>query len=226
MLPAEDRLKIYDALFEYALDDVEPELPGVLGSLMVLMRPNIDASIKRQEDGAKGGRPKTSKSILSEKTETPKSILSEESKSSESILSANRKPPESIPFKDKEKEEEKEKDKDKEKEEENARAEATSFVLSDGSAFYPPAEKLKEYQQAFPDVDVRRELLRAAIKHNARDQRKNITNIELFIANWLTIAQADAQKARSGTSFTKMETHDPVTDDQLMRELRERGNLV
>lgn len=47
------------AIASYALDGEEPELSGVLKMLFEFARPNIDFSNKKQRDGAKGGRPKT-----------------------------------------------------------------------------------------------------------------------------------------------------------------------
>lgn len=47
------------AIAAYALDGEEPELSGVLKMLFEFARPNIDFSNKKQRDGAKGGRPKT-----------------------------------------------------------------------------------------------------------------------------------------------------------------------
>lgn len=60
-LPDDERLQMYDALLSYVFDGVTPELPPVLTSLWVLVRPNIDASLRRYqasiENGKKGGRP-------------------------------------------------------------------------------------------------------------------------------------------------------------------------
>lgn len=47
------------AIAAYALDGEEPDLSGILKMLFEFARPNIDFSNKKQRDGAKGGRPKT-----------------------------------------------------------------------------------------------------------------------------------------------------------------------
>ncbi len=59
VLNKSDRLKFYEALFEYALYDKEPEdLIGNSLSFFNLTRPLIDANNKRYRNGCKGGRPK------------------------------------------------------------------------------------------------------------------------------------------------------------------------
>ena len=59
VLNKSDRLKFYEALFEYALYDKEPEeLIGNPLSFFNLTRPLIDANNKRYRNGCKGGRPK------------------------------------------------------------------------------------------------------------------------------------------------------------------------
>lgn len=65
-LDDELRLKLYDSIFDYVFKGQEPDnLPAILNSLFVLMKPNIDNSIKRYitncENGKKGGRPKGEK---------------------------------------------------------------------------------------------------------------------------------------------------------------------
>lgn len=59
-LPNEERLAMYDAVVKYGLEGELPVLEGMLLSLFVLMKPNIDASQKKYsaniENGKKGGR--------------------------------------------------------------------------------------------------------------------------------------------------------------------------
>ncbi len=57
-LEPEDQLALYKAISRYALYGEEPELTGIARTIWKLIRPNLDASRKRQEDGAKGGRPR------------------------------------------------------------------------------------------------------------------------------------------------------------------------
>lgn len=55
-LPDADRLALYDALADYALNETKPELDPLHEALFVLMQAQIDANNKRYEDGKKGGR--------------------------------------------------------------------------------------------------------------------------------------------------------------------------
>ena len=52
------RLAVYDALTQYALNGVEPELNGGALGIFRLIKPQIDANNQRYENGLKGGRPK------------------------------------------------------------------------------------------------------------------------------------------------------------------------
>ena len=60
-LPDEERLPLFDAILDYVFQGKEPDLPPLLNCCFSLLRPNIDASIKRYqanvENGKKGGRP-------------------------------------------------------------------------------------------------------------------------------------------------------------------------
>lgn len=62
-----DRTKIYDAIFQYIFDGKEPELRGTSKAAWILIRPQLDANIRRRENGNKGGRPAKTKPTVSEK---------------------------------------------------------------------------------------------------------------------------------------------------------------
>lgn len=58
-LSRENRLKFYEAVFDYALNDIEPtNLTGVSKSFFALTKPLIDSNNKKYKNGCKGGRPK------------------------------------------------------------------------------------------------------------------------------------------------------------------------
>lgn len=67
---AEDRLTLYDAIADYALDDVDPgeDVSEIIAVLMETIKPQIDANNNRYENGKKGGRPKkdNKKPVVSE----------------------------------------------------------------------------------------------------------------------------------------------------------------
>lgn len=65
-LPDQERLIMLDAIFDYVFLEKEPvDLPPILQGYFVLLRPNIDSSIRNYsasvENGKKGGRPPKSK---------------------------------------------------------------------------------------------------------------------------------------------------------------------
>ena len=70
-LPSEDQLKVYNAIFEYALNGEDHTLSGVNMIVFRLVKPAIDASIKNRRDGKKGGRPKKEKTPLLTPVKTP-----------------------------------------------------------------------------------------------------------------------------------------------------------
>ena len=55
----ETQLQVYRAIFEFSLLEQEPELEGLAYTLFILIKPQLQANLKRREDGKKGGRPKT-----------------------------------------------------------------------------------------------------------------------------------------------------------------------
>ena len=58
-LPEKQRLKFYESIFDYALNDVEPtNLSGNLKIFFDLTKPLIDSNNKKYKNGCKGGRPK------------------------------------------------------------------------------------------------------------------------------------------------------------------------
>lgn len=56
-LTTEQQGIIYNAIFSYGLDKKEPELNGVIKTIWTLIKPQIDANLRKYENGNKGGRP-------------------------------------------------------------------------------------------------------------------------------------------------------------------------
>lgn len=63
-LSADDKLLMYEAISDYALNKTEPNLSGFPKALFSLIRPQLDANWKRFENGSKGGAPKGNKNAL------------------------------------------------------------------------------------------------------------------------------------------------------------------
>lgn len=61
-LPDIDRLAVYDAIFSYGLDLKEVELSGIPAVIWKLVKPNIEANIRRYENGKKGAKAKQEES--------------------------------------------------------------------------------------------------------------------------------------------------------------------
>ncbi len=67
-LPKDSQLKLYQSIFRYSLDFVEPNLEGLELLVWTLIKPQLDANINKYKNGCKGGshgikggRPKTPK---------------------------------------------------------------------------------------------------------------------------------------------------------------------
>ena len=58
MLDDENRLAMYDAIMNYALNGSEPKLSGPVAAMFELVRPQVDANNRKFDNGCKGGRPK------------------------------------------------------------------------------------------------------------------------------------------------------------------------
>ena len=58
MLPDEDRLQVYDAISELALNGNQTETTGYVAVVMKLVEPQILANNRRYKNACKGGRPK------------------------------------------------------------------------------------------------------------------------------------------------------------------------
>lgn len=65
-LPLEAQTQVYNAIFEYSLNLEEVELSGIAKAVFTLIKPQLDANIKRYENGKKGGRKKVEKETKQE----------------------------------------------------------------------------------------------------------------------------------------------------------------
>jgi hypothetical protein len=54
----EDRCIIYQAICDYSFYKIEPKLTGITEIIWTLIKPQIDANIKKRIDGKSGGAPK------------------------------------------------------------------------------------------------------------------------------------------------------------------------
>jgi len=67
-----EKIKLIDAIVDYALDDKDAELTGITKAIFSLIKPQIDANNKKYENGKKGGRPKSLDDRIEEARNTMK----------------------------------------------------------------------------------------------------------------------------------------------------------
>lgn len=58
-LDCDTKVEIYDAICEYSLNQNETKIEGIGKSILTLIKPQLDANLKRYKNGCFGGRPKT-----------------------------------------------------------------------------------------------------------------------------------------------------------------------
>lgn len=119
-LSKKDKLILFDALCNYALNDIVPELTGTTNAIFKLLKPQVDANNRRYENGKKGGRPKANQ------TET-------KTKPNDKQTETKLKPKEKE--KDKDKDKVKVKDKDKDKQQDKGLGSSRGGGSSDGDEF-------------------------------------------------------------------------------------------
>ncbi len=71
-LPKENRLEVYEAIFELALNDIDvtEKLSPVSRAIFMMAKPPLEANIKRYENGKKGGRKPKDKGDTENQTES------------------------------------------------------------------------------------------------------------------------------------------------------------
>lgn len=113
MLPEEACGHYIMSVMAYAFDGVEPSFEGVEQMAWLLMKPNIDASMRRQKAGSKGGRPaeKPAENQAENLTENQSENLTENQTGK-----PNGKPNRNLAFTKSKSDKEKDKEKDKERE--------------------------------------------------------------------------------------------------------------
>ena len=77
-----DRLKLYDAIFEYGMDFKEPDLQGVVKTIFSLIKPNIDANIKKYRNGCE---PKTKQDISKAEANNKQTISKHEGNEDDNV---------------------------------------------------------------------------------------------------------------------------------------------
>ena len=125
-LSKKDKLILFDALCNYALNDIVPELTGRTNAIFKLLKPQVDANNRRYENGKKGGRPKANQT----ETKTKPNDNQTETK-----LKPKEKDKDKVKEKDKDKVKEKDKDKDKQQDKGLGSSRVRGGGSSDGDEF-------------------------------------------------------------------------------------------
>lgn len=185
VLKDSDRLKLYEAIFEYALDNTEPKLKGYPLGMFSMARPQLDANNKRYQDGLKGaehgkkgGRPKKNK-LSGDNEENPIGFL-------------NKTPNENV------------NDNENDNVNENVNTsdeEAIKLVLDTGEYYSVTKEQIQGWQQSVPLVDVKSELrkMQLWLEGNPK-KRKTIKGITRFITGWLVREQNSKEQNSKPTT--------------------------
>ena len=174
-LPEAEQLKALWAIVDYGLDGTEPEEEGLYMVAYDMAKPQIDANIKRKNDGKKGGRP-SKKTSGYENEENIKTSGYE-----------NGKPNVNVNVK------EKENIKELCPELETSTPASPTFAqipLNDGSLYNVTENDVDEFQQLYPGIDCRQEIRNMVgwSMGNPRN-RKTKRGIRRFIHSWLSRSQ-------------------------------------
>lgn len=85
-IPDDDRLKVYDAIMEYSMNDIDPVLDGVSLAIFLLVKPQIDANNKRYASGCKPKKKQeVSKAEANTKQDASKAEAKEKEKEKENV---------------------------------------------------------------------------------------------------------------------------------------------
>lgn len=79
-LTVKERREFFDAILLYAFEGIEPTLDGAASGMFEIARPNIEKSILRAKNGAKGGKQNASKTEANEKQNASKTQANDEAK--------------------------------------------------------------------------------------------------------------------------------------------------
>lgn len=195
-IPEEDQLKVYTAIMEYAMNDIQPEIEGIALAIFLLVKPQIDANNKRYQNGMK---PKTKQPISKTEAKSKQNISENEAK-------------------------EKEKENVKEKEKENVKDKTYTCAFEQLWNAYPrkkeKAKAYKCYKARLADGFSEDELL-LAVKRYADECKRNHTD-ERYIKLGATFLGPNTpfwDYLEGGvTGDAERETRELTLSEQLRRE--------
>lgn len=86
-LDKETKADCYDAIMQYALDGIEPDVEGAVKTIFILIKPQIDANNRRYANGCKGGRPSENQNKTEEEPNENLKETKEEPNDNQSVTS-------------------------------------------------------------------------------------------------------------------------------------------
>ena len=210
-LDEEDQLAAFWAIVNYGLDAEEPEGKGAAKAVFRMAKPQIDANIKRYQNGTKGGRPLTKEEPNNNQSITKPKPKSENAKPNENV---NVKTNTSCP--------------EPEKSAPDSPT-AIEFILNDGSMYSVTENDVVSYQQLYPGIDCMTELRKIVGWCDANQKnRKTRAGAKRFVNAWLSRAQDRAPAARLATKKPANQFHNfeqrSYDYDDLLKRINEKGN--
>ena len=170
-LDEKDQLEALWAVIRYGLDMKEPDCSGASKAVFLMAKPQIDANIKRYQNGTKGGRPRASKDKKQNQEETddePNENDNEKENVNENVNHSSRKTDETEIV--------------------------SEFILKDGSMFGITRKDLVYYQGLYPDVNCELEFKKiAGWCYAKKSGRKTREAAAQFVNSWLNRAQSEVK---------------------------------
>lgn len=212
-LSEQEQLDALWAIIRYGLDMEEPECIGAPKAVFLMAKPQIDANIKRYQNGTKGGRPRSSKSSKKNQDET-KEEPNENDKENENV-----------------------------NENENHSSCQTGaddeeimseFMLKDGTMYGVTRKDFAYYQNLYPGIDCMLEFKKMAGWCYAKKERRKTRELAAqFVNSWLSRAESDiksveskketAKSKKAKNSFHNYEQREYDYDDLQKRITRNEG---
>lgn len=208
-LPDEQKLKVYEAIFEYGLNENEIELDGLIKAIFNLAKPNIDSANARYtasiENGKKGGRPKK------ENLEKPKNNLKTTQKQPKNNLNDNV----NVNVNDNYNVNDNVVVKEKEKEKTTTTANNVwDFYLNNinSTPVENEIETIQDYEKELPS-----DLIIYAMKKAVENKARNLAYIKGILNKWqkkgiTTLAEAELEKKEKPQEQTNRLRSDNIID--------------
>lgn len=201
----EDFKKSVMAIVGYGLDGVEPETNGVERSIFILAKAQIDANIRRYENGLKGGRkkaePKENQKEIEDKPTDNQNKTKHKPNHNQDVTETKPNVNDNVNVNENVNDNYKKISAPADSGESPC---AGKFLLNDGSEYMIAENDVEIYQQLYPGIDVRQEIrsIEAWCLSNPKN-RKTRNGAKRFMNSWLSMAQNSARPEKSKSAEKK-----------------------